>query len=101
MAKCDGWCTPLYIYLVLAVMMTIGTVRMHFTDPETVSVETVLMSILYKIFWSGVIYLLCASCHENWAWILLLIPFVFILLIMFIMLGLMGKYIADTKKYHK
>lgn len=90
MAKCDGWCTPLYIYLVLAVMVFLITLRTHFQNPELYNVEALIMSVLYKIFWAGVIYLLCSSCHENWAWIMLLIPLVFTVLMMLMIFTLIG-----------
>lgn len=100
MAKCDGWCTPLYIYLALAVMSLIATVRLHFNDPKTVSMEAVLMSVIYKVFWCGVIYVLCSTCHENVAWVLLLIPLVFMLLLMFLIFGAIGALVADKRRHN-
>lgn len=94
MVKCDGWCTPLYIYLVLAVMSLIATIRLHFQDDQLVTVESIVMSVLYKVFWAGVIYLLCASCHENWAWIILLLPLIFIVLLLFLIFGAIGSTLS-------
>lgn len=96
MAKCSGWCTPLYIYLVLAVMMFITTLRMHFQNPDVINTESVVMSVLYKIFWAGVIYLLCSSCHENWAWVMLLIPLIYIVLVLLMLFMLVGGMAAGS-----
>jgi hypothetical protein len=98
MARCDGWCTPLYIYLVLAVISLIATVRTHLQNPKMVSVESIIMSIIYMVFWTGVIYLLCSTCHENIAWIILLLPLIIMLLIIFLIFGAIGAFIEDSKK---
>lgn len=99
MAKCDGWCTPLYIYLVLAAMSLIATVRFHFQDPKLVSAEAVVMSVLYKVFWCGVIYLLCSNCQESWAWVILLLPLIFIVLALFLIFGAIGAAISDRRRH--
>lgn len=96
MAKCDGWCIPLYIYIFLAVMSLLATIRMHMRDPEHLSTEIVVMSIIYKIFWCGVIYVLCSTCHDTWAWVILLLPLIFIVLALFLLFGMLGEVLAHS-----
>ena len=98
MARCDGWCTPLYIYLVLAVIFLVATVRTHLQNPKIVSVESIIMSIIHMVFWTGVIYLLCSTCHENIAWIILLLPLIIMLLYIFLIFGVVVAVIAENKK---
>ena len=97
MAKCDGWCAPTLIYLVLAVMSLLATMSMHFRDPEIVTSEAVIMSVLYKIFWAGVLYLLCSTCHDSIAWLVLLVPLIFGLLAVFLIFTVVTRMASDAR----
>ena len=96
MAKCDPWCLPVIIYIVVAIMSLISIVRLHFQDPKLVSTEAVVMSVLYKTFWLFILYILCQNCHEGIAWFILLIPIIFILLLLFLLFGAFGGYLANA-----
>ena len=90
MAKCVGWCPPAIIYAVLAVISLVLSITME--DPFMGTVEnTREMRIVHTIFhafmlvfWTGVIYYLCSTCHQYWAWAVLLFP----LIVGIVLLGL-------------
>lgn len=83
--KCSGFCTPLIIYIVLALLgMLVSLVRD--IDAET-KVFILIRQLIIALLWVGLMYWLCSSCKENWAWFFLLMPFIglFLLLIVAIL----------------
>jgi len=81
MTKCEGWCWPAIIYVVLAVISLVLSITMD--DPFMGTVENTqqmrvmhtIFHVFMMIFWTAIIYWLCASCHPTWAWVVLFLPF--------------------------
>lgn len=80
--RCSGWCWPLLIYIALAFLSILNLFFFH----GEAFIFTLVSSILFYIFWGGIMYLLCYHCHNGWAWFLLFLPFILIIsLIIFLL----------------
>lgn len=91
MKNCTGWCLPLYIYLTFAILSMLGLLTMHSQHHHVYRNDTtpIMGAIVYKLFWAVVIYLLCSNCHVTAAWVILLIPVIFLLLLLYLIFDLM------------
>ena len=81
--NCDGWCLPVYIYLVLAI---IGVV-LNFLRPPFILTNKLWatgIQILFAAFWTWLLFYLCKMCKENWSWLILLLPFLLGLIFVFV-----------------
>lgn len=100
--RCDGWCGPAVVYAVLAsVSAFLALVRPNelvrgIPVSGQVRMAGFLVAGLHGAVWTAVLYWLCSWCHNDWAWFLLLFPFLIILLL-FVMLVTM----AFTASYVK
>lgn len=88
-------CTPSYVYLVLSlialvVMMTqnIGSENIYclgdYTCDVTSTTMIFLIKIMYVLFWTWVLNLICRAGAPGIAWFLVLFPFI----LLFIFIGL-------------
>ena len=78
--KCEGWCLPAVIYIVLAVISLILALLRDLTHLEKAQADqvrliTLLFHVGWVIIWTCVLYWLCANCHQGWAWVILFLPF--------------------------
>lgn len=89
-------CTPAHIYLVISVIsiLVIGMQNMGNENTYCLGsyscytknkVTIFIMKILYVVFFTWILNILCKSGYETVSWVLVLLPFV----LMFIMLSLM------------
>jgi hypothetical protein len=101
-------CTPAYIYFIIS---TIGIVLMAIQNlgnstryclgsfacevPSTILVFVV--KILYVLFWSWILNLMCKDGHKNIAWFLVILPIVLFAVI----IGMLMMYQNDNKKQKK
>ena len=92
--ECNGWCTPLYIYIFLAVIQVglIMTMKVYHpyhkryvNAPGSIKTRYAMLTIIWTIFISLIMYYLCKYCHPGWAWFILLLP---ILLNIIMILGI-------------
>ena len=88
-------CTPSYVYLVISVtalvMMTIqnyGNANKYclgsYTCEVTNTTVVFVIKLLYVLFWTWLLNVICRGGATNFAWFLVLFPFI----LMFIMLGM-------------
>ena len=88
-------CTPSYVYLVISVtalvMMTIqnyGNASKYclgsYTCEVTNTTVVFVIKLLYVLFWTWLLNVICRGGATNFAWFLVLFPFI----LMFIMLGM-------------
>ncbi len=98
-------CTPAYIYFIIS---TIGIVLMAIQNlgnstryclgsfacevPSTIMVFVV--KILYVLFWSWLLNLMCKDGHKNIAWFLVIFPIV----LFAVGIGMLMMYQNDKKK---
>jgi len=84
--KCSGFCTPVIIYVVFALIGMLVSLARD-TDAET-KVFILIRQLIITLLWTILMYWLCSSCKEGWAWFFLLLPFVgLFLLFLVIILG--------------
>ena len=86
-------CTPAYVYFVLSVIGIIASVIQNMGNkhkyklgmfeanvPSTILVFVV--KIVYVLFWTWILNLICKDGHKGIAWFLVLIPFILLFVIM-------------------
>jgi hypothetical protein len=88
-------CTPAYIYfaismvgIILSVMQNIGDDKIYRVGYYSADVPSNLLifavKIIYILFWTWILNLICKDGHKEIAWFLVLIPFILI----FVLIGL-------------
>ena len=88
-------CTPAYVYLVISVIaiivliiQNVGNVDVYCLGTYNCSVTSTplifLIKIIYVIFWTWILNLMCNAGATSLAWFFVLLPFI----LMFILLGL-------------
>lgn len=88
-------CTPAFIYLIISIcaivvlfIQNIGLSKTYCLGSYTCNVESTTLifvaKILYVIFWTWILNIICKSGHTGVAWFLVLLPF----LLFFIILAL-------------
>ena len=90
--KCNIWCAPLIIYLILSVVIIITTFYredyMIFSNqPYTITNRLTLMlsQVITVLIWSILMGWLCKTCNEGWAWFVLLLPIILGVLLMILL----------------
>ena len=94
--KLKELCTPAFVYFVLSVIgliliiiQNLGNNKMYNLGTFSSSVPNTsvifIVKILYILFWTWILNLICRDGHANIAWFLVLVPFilVFLMMIMF------------------
>jgi hypothetical protein len=103
--KLSQLCTPAYIYFIISVLViaiaavqNIGNSKKYNLGMFSCSVPSCIaifiLKIVYILFWTWVLNLMCKDGHVGVAWFLLLLPFV----LLFVVLGLVMVY---QKKNYK
>jgi len=93
--KLSELCTPSLVYFVISAVAILMTVvqnmgnrnRYHLGSFSMKVPNTILIfivKIIYMLFWTWVLNLICKSGHAEIAWFLVLLPFI----LMFVILGL-------------
>jgi hypothetical protein len=88
-------CSPAYVYLVISVIalivmvfQNIGNANMYCLGSYSCSVTNTtlvfLIKVVYIVFWTWILNLICRAGATNLAWFLVLLPF----LLMFVFLAL-------------
>lgn len=89
-----NWCTPAYFYFIISIfaiiIMTIqnfGNTNVYCLGDYTCGVTSTflifIIKMLYVLFWTWVLNLLCKNGYESISWFLVLLPYV----VMFIMIA--------------
>jgi hypothetical protein len=86
-------CTPSYVYFIISILslamlviQNLGNSQMYSLGsfscrvPSTIAVF--LLKLVYILFWTWVLNLMCKDGHINIAWFLVLLPFIFMFVIM-------------------
>lgn len=87
--RCNPWCTPFIIYLVISTLSILFTLLMPNTSDEDEAtfvgskITGLLVQIIFILFWSMIYYYLCYTCNKGWAWFLLLFPYLLIMFAIF------------------
>ncbi len=96
--KLKELCTPAFLYFVLSmlgvlvsVVQNLGNSRRYSLGMLSTRVPSTflvfIVQIIYILFWTWVLNLMCKDGHKEIAWFLVLIPFILLFLIMGSMMG--------------
>ena len=104
---CSGWCVPTVIYAILAIISIL--INLFQAPPENIDrdqyikykLRNLLVQVVVASLWTLLMYWLCSNCHEGWAWFLLLVPFLFGLLLMFLVVGVIDFVLYSYQKQQK
>ena len=101
-------CTPSYIYfiisvigLALAAMQNIGNSQLYclgsFSCQVPSTIAIFIFKLVYILFWTWVLNLMCKDGEQSIAWLLVMLPFI----LLFVILGLVMLYQNDEKDNKK
>jgi hypothetical protein len=104
-SKLSQLCTPAYIYFIISVLViaiaavqNIGHSNKYtlgmFSCNVPSCIAIFIIKVLYVLFWTWVLNLMCKDGHVGIAWFLLLLPFV----LLFVILGLVMVYQKKNSK---
>lgn len=80
----SGWCLPVIIYVILAVL-SLGTILIS-KNPNKGNIF--LWNFIFYLAYGGLMYWLCSTNNQGWAWFLLFLPFIiFIILVLTMLFG--------------
>ena len=106
--KLSQLCRPSYVYFIISVLaivmsaiQNIGNNKKYSLGMFSCSVPSCLavfiMKIVYILFWTWVLNLMCKDGHSGIAWFLVLLPFV----LLFVIMGMVMTYQrGKNKKVH-
>ena len=108
-------CTPAFVYFVLSaigiivsVIQNLGNSRIYKMGLFSARVPSTLLvfavKIIYILFWTWILNLICKDGHKEIAWFLVLIPFILLFVIMGLVMvnpGIMEGIDSTLKKGSK
>ena len=103
--KLSELCAPSYVYFIMSVLMiamsavqNMGNSNKYILGMFSCRVPSCILvfivKVLYILFWTWVLNLMCKDGHSGIAWFLVLIPFI----LLFIIVGLVMMYQKKNKK---
>jgi hypothetical protein len=106
--KLSQLCTPAYVYfiisvlaIVIAAIQNMGNNKKYTLGSFSCNVPSCLavfiVKIVYILFWTWILNLICKDGHKGIAWFLVLLPFI----LLFVILGLAMMYQKNNKKNKK
>lgn len=106
--KLSQLCTPAYVYfiisvlaIVIAAIQNMGNNKKYTLGTFSCNVPSCLavfiIKIIYILFWTWILNLICKDGHKGIAWFLVLLPFI----LLFVILGLAMMYQKNNKKNKK
>ena len=106
--KLSELCTPSYVYFIISIIclaiiaiQNIGNSKLFslgsFSCQVPSTIAIFFIKLVYIMFWTWILNLMCKDGHIGVAWFLVLLPFV----LMFVILGSVMMYQRDTKKQKK
>ena len=99
-------CAPALIYLIISMVSVFAMVLQNVGNTNQLCIGNygcsvgstagvLIADVIYVVFWSWILNLICKSGHTNISWLLVLLPY----MLMFILLGILmlnqGVYIVD------
>jgi hypothetical protein len=101
-------CTPAYVYFIIstlglafAAIQNLGNTQMYALGnfscrvPSTIAIF--ILKLVYILFWTWILNLMCKDGEQTIAWLLVLFPFI----LLFVILGTIMVYQNDEKKDQK
>ena len=105
-------CTPAYIYFILSVLLIIisaiqnmGNRRRYdlgmFSCMVPSCIGVFIFKVIYILFWTWVLNLMCKDGHTEVAWFLLLLPLIMLFVIVGMLMIYQGKEGMENKEKDK
>ena len=103
--KLSQLCTPSYVYFIISVLaiavsafQNMGNKNKYNLGMFSCRVPNCLaifiVKVIYILFWTWILNLMCKDGHSGIAWFLVLLPFI----LLFVILGLVMSYQKKNKK---
>jgi hypothetical protein len=103
--KLSQLCTPSYVYFIISVLaiaisavQNMGNSNKYalgmFSCRVPSCVAVFVVKVIYILFWTWILNLMCKDGHSGIAWFLVLLPFV----LLFVIMGLVMMYQKKNKK---
>jgi hypothetical protein len=103
--KISDLCTPAMVYLFISIfglavsaIQNLGNSNKYCLGMFTCNVPSVILifiiQLVYILFWTWVLYLICNAGHVGIAWFLVLLPFI----LLFVILGLLMLSGSEKKR---
>jgi len=80
--KKSGWCLPVIIYFVLAILSLLTIVLSKKENKASIFV----INLIFYIAYGGLMFWLCKNNNVGWAWLLLFLPFIILIILILTML---------------
>jgi hypothetical protein len=97
-ANPTSWCLPLIIYVIFAIIGFIWMLSGLFSSTNTMSTGnkwvSLIISLLWLIFFGWLIYYLCRKGHQGWAWFVLFLPLIVLAVFYLFIAGAIGAFWA-------
>ena len=96
--KLKDLCTPAFIYFVLSMIGLILMVVQNLENNQRYNLGTFssrvpnttmifIFKIIYILFWTWILNLICRDGHAEIAWFLVLVPFILVFVMMILFMG--------------
>jgi len=106
--KLSQICTPAYVYFIISVLAIVISAIQNMGNNKRYTLGTFscnvpsclavfIVKIIYILFWTWILNLICKDGHKGIAWFLVLLPFI----LLFVILGLAMMYQKNNKKNKK
>lgn len=106
--KLSQLCTPSYVYFIISVLAIAISAIQNFGNRYRYSlgnyscqvpscIAVFVMKVIYILFWTWILNLICNDGHTGVAWFLVLLPFV----LLFVIVGTLMVYQTANKKPKK
>ncbi len=103
--KLSQLCSPSYVYFIMSVLMIVISVFQNIGNRNKYTlgvfscnvpscVGIFIIKIMYILFWTWVLNLMCKDGHSGIAWFLVLLPFI----LLFVMVGSLMMYQRKNRK---
>ena len=111
--KLKELCTPAFIYFILSVIGIVATVVSnlggnsnmytlgYISTPVSSTLLVFIVKIIYVLFWTWILNLMCKDGHREIAWFLVLLPFVLFFMLLFTMRRTGVESFSNFNPYNK
>lgn len=107
--KMKSLCTPAMLYFVLSIIGLVISIIQNFGNKNiyklgifstqvSSTILVFIVKIIYILFWTWVLNLICKDGHSGIAWFLVLVPFILLFFIMAIVV--VNPHAIETIKHH-
>jgi len=84
-------CWPLIVYIIITIIALIIILSTSNLDGSS-KATTLIISLVWSVFWGFILWWLCRYCHWGWAWAILFLPFIINILFFIIVLLAIGAF---------